>query len=303
MLLFVLLAWLLLSGRLRGPVTGGWVLMLAGVGYTWSAARNACSDSRQLQDTTHVKERIEGSVNLSFTELLVKYPIGNGLGGGGTSIPFFLQYLVKNPIGLENEFSRILLELGVPGLCLWAGFIGWTALKRPVRPRRPVAAGPPAHVVRGPGRVRHRLHRHGMLTAIPQSPLLFISIGFLVAPREEPRIAAAPLFPRRPATGEAAPHWPRPRPLRKALDEGLHGDRRFGDEGAGPGGRPGAGGSNDPAAAAEGLAADPPGRAVALSGAAVVPGLARHEGPLQADGPRRRLGGPPAAVHDDRFQP
>ena len=31
----------------------------------------------------------------------------------------------------------------------------------------------------------------GMLTAIPQSAILFISIGFLVAPHEGPRTAAA----------------------------------------------------------------------------------------------------------------
>ena len=48
------------------------------------------------------------------------------LGGGGTSIPYFLQDRVKDPVGMENEYGRILLETGIPGLMIWLIFIFWT---------------------------------------------------------------------------------------------------------------------------------------------------------------------------------
>jgi hypothetical protein len=182
---------LLLSGRLRfGPALALGVV-LAGVGYLISG------DARlqrftSLENTVSVKERIEGSVNMSFAELLMKYPIGNGLGGGGTSIPFFLHYLLKNPIGLENEYSRILLELGLPGLGLWAGFIGWTAWRRPAEPGDPWLLGRRLMWFGALAAFATGFIGTGMLTAIPQAALLFISIGFLAAPREARPAAAAP---------------------------------------------------------------------------------------------------------------
>src|SRR4029077_630072 len=67
-------------------------------------------------DSSFVVERVGGSVNRNFLEILFEYPMGNGLGGGGTSTPYFLQGLVRNPIGIENEYGRILAEQGVIGL-------------------------------------------------------------------------------------------------------------------------------------------------------------------------------------------
>jgi hypothetical protein len=74
-----------------------------------------------------VKERIVGSVNMGFFELAAQYPFGNGLGGGGSSIPYFLQGLIRNPVSMENEYARIMLEQGIFGLCLWIAFIIWLA--------------------------------------------------------------------------------------------------------------------------------------------------------------------------------
>ena len=185
-LLAVLFGALLLSGRLRFGPAAALAAVLAGVGYLVSGEARL-QRFVSLENSSYVKERIEGSVNMSFTELLVKYPIGNGLGGGGTSIPFFLQYLVKNPIGLENEFSRILLELGLPGLGLWAAFIAWTAWRRPTGPGDPWLLGRRLMWCGALAGFATAFLGTGMLTAIPQSALLFISIGFLVAPREGPR--------------------------------------------------------------------------------------------------------------------
>jgi hypothetical protein len=79
-----------------------------------------------LQDTQMVESRFSTSVNESFVDALHDYPMGNGLGGGGTSIPYFLQDRVKDSVAMENEYGRILLETGIPGLLIWLIFIFWT---------------------------------------------------------------------------------------------------------------------------------------------------------------------------------
>jgi hypothetical protein len=58
----------------------------------------------------------------------MKYPMGNGLGGGGTSIPYFLRDRLRDPVSMENEYARIMLEQGIPGLLAWLAFIGWVLL-------------------------------------------------------------------------------------------------------------------------------------------------------------------------------
>jgi hypothetical protein len=84
-----------------------------------------------LQDTDYVVRRIHGSINENFISVAIEYPMGNGLGGGGTSLPYFLQDRLKNPIVLENEYARIMAEQGIPGLLLWLGFIIWLATRPP----------------------------------------------------------------------------------------------------------------------------------------------------------------------------
>ena len=152
--------------------------------------------------TDYVKERIHGSVNESFLDALWKYPLGNGLGGGGTSIPYFLQDRLKNPVGIENEYGRVLLEVGIPGLCLWVAFI--------------VAAiggaqGDPA----GPWKVGWRLAwvtlvlyfgtafiGTGLLTAIPGTALLLFMTGWMCVPKPKPvRVRAHSTAWARAATG------------------------------------------------------------------------------------------------------
>jgi len=61
---------------------------------------------------------------------LVEYPMGNGLGGGGTSIPYFLASQVNRPVEVESEYGRILLEQGIIGLLLWIAFIVWFVFNR-----------------------------------------------------------------------------------------------------------------------------------------------------------------------------
>jgi hypothetical protein len=87
---------------------------------------------KSLDDTDYVSERIAGSVNRGFWEILVEYPMGNGLGGGGTSLPYFLQGQVRNPVAMENEYARILAEQGLIGLLLWLAFLAWFLQRRKV---------------------------------------------------------------------------------------------------------------------------------------------------------------------------
>jgi hypothetical protein len=142
-----------------------------------------------LEDTDYVVRRIHGSINLNFLSLAFDYPMGNGLGGGGTSLPYFLQERVKEPIVLENEYARLLAELGIPGLALWIGFIIWLAMRPAGRRSSPWYKG----------RSLARLFclfsfataplGLGMLDATPSTAMLLMFAGWFAAP--EPTFGTA----------------------------------------------------------------------------------------------------------------
>jgi hypothetical protein len=130
-----------------------------------------------------VEGRVHGSVNESFIEALMSYPLGNGLGGGGTSMPYFLESRLKNPVGIEGEYARLLLELGIPGLLLWVAFLA-----------RAIGSAPSERA--GPWRIGWRLSRvtvalyfgtgligSGLLTAIPCTSMLLFMTGWMCAPK------------------------------------------------------------------------------------------------------------------------
>jgi hypothetical protein len=141
----------------------------------------------RLQRFTHldadfVENRVHASANASFLDALVDYPLGNGL-GSATSMPYFLQKHVKKGVAIENEYGRILLETGIPGLCLWVAFIVSTLI------------GAPSERA-GPWRVGWRLARAtvaiffatafigaGLLIAIPAACMLLFMTGWLCAPK------------------------------------------------------------------------------------------------------------------------
>jgi hypothetical protein len=79
-----------------------------------------------LEDSGQVSERLQGSANDSFLELVAEYPLGAGMGSSvGTSVPFFLADRAPKPIGLENEYCRILVDQGWVGLSIWLLFLFW----------------------------------------------------------------------------------------------------------------------------------------------------------------------------------
>jgi len=135
---------------------------------------------KSLGDTEAVADRIAGSVNRGFWEILVEYPMGNGLGGGGTSIPYFLYGQVRNPIGMENEYARILCEQGIIGLLLWVAFALWFLSRAKVAFR----AGPWSNS----RRMAWSLAAFslctawiglGLLTSIPHSATLLLGMGWV----------------------------------------------------------------------------------------------------------------------------
>jgi hypothetical protein len=122
-------------------------------------------------------------MNRGFFEILLEYPMGNGMGGGGTSIPYFLHGQVRNPIGLENEYARILCEQGIIGLLLWICFVGWFIFRAPVA----FAKGRWVNGRRGAWcyaaiSMLTALSGIGLLTAIPQSALMLLGVGWVTTP-------------------------------------------------------------------------------------------------------------------------
>ncbi|HLW71092.1 MAG TPA: O-antigen ligase family protein [Candidatus Binataceae bacterium] len=128
-----------------------------------------------------VAARLQRSVNESFIELVEEYPLGNGLGGGGTSIPHFLQPLVKDPIGLENEYARIVAEQGLPGLALWLGFFGWVLMRAAPHRRDPWAAGRRLAWLFCAISFAAAVVGTGLLNAIPQTATLLMFAGWTAA--------------------------------------------------------------------------------------------------------------------------
>jgi hypothetical protein len=165
---------------------------------------------KSLSDTDYVEDRISGSVNRGFFEILLEYPMGNGLGGGGTSIPYFLQGQVRNPIGMENEYARILSEQGVIGLLLWMGFIAWFLSRFKVA----LAKGPWSSCRRLVwclsifGLVTGAIGT-GMLTAIPETAIMLLGIGWtstsMLGETREKRLAGI-----KPAGWQPSPYRPVP---------------------------------------------------------------------------------------------
>ncbi len=198
-MLFVLGLAATFSGRIRNFPWFGWVALLAVVG-TLVAISPRMQRFVTLDNTGYLKKRVSSSINANFFELAAEYPLGNGLGGGGTSMPYFLASELRNPIVIENEYARIMLEQGVPGLALWLAFIFWV-LTRPL-PRKT----DPWYLGKWLARVTVAYcfmvapTGLGTLTLIPGTALIMLFAGWIATPNVTPagtRIARrdAPIQP------------------------------------------------------------------------------------------------------------
>lgn len=78
-----------------------------------------------LQDPELLVGRVYASNNEGVYEIATKYPLGGGMGAGAPSVPFFLADRAPVVPLAENEFVRIIMDLGWPGLGFWLGFLVW----------------------------------------------------------------------------------------------------------------------------------------------------------------------------------
>ena len=130
-----------------------------------------------LFDSEFVSTRITASIDLPVVEAALEYPFGVGIGGGGTSIPYFLQDQILEPVAAENEYVRLMLEEGVLGLGLWIIFILWLLTRQSAMTLEV-----------GPGRKLARFVAlsyfafaslgTGMLTSVPHSVLMLAAAGW-----------------------------------------------------------------------------------------------------------------------------
>lgn len=156
----------------------GWLILLCGIGWMASGDQRL-QRFMELRDTDSVVERISWSVNMDFFEIAAKYPFGNGLGGGGTSIPYFLQGRIINPVMMENEYARIMLEQGILGLLMWIAFILWLLTRRDQNPSESWYLGRRLALVSCAFFFVSALTGTGLLTSIPQSSLFLLLIGWV----------------------------------------------------------------------------------------------------------------------------
>jgi hypothetical protein len=139
-----------------------------------------------LQDSNYLSQRVGGSVNAGFLDLLVEYPFGNGLGGGGTSLPYFLENRVRHRVVMENEYARILLEQTCIGLCIWIAFILWFVFRRFSAIARTWDLTEQLSWAAVCAYFGTALIGIGLLTSIPQSMLLFLCMGSVTSWRMAP---------------------------------------------------------------------------------------------------------------------
>jgi hypothetical protein len=189
-MVLVLLVFLLFA-KMRPAVRLTFVLAMVAIG--WVVAQ----DPRFQRFTTLtsfdvVTNRLAGSVNSSLISATLAYPLGNGLGGGGTSLPYFLAQRLRHPVIIESEYARIVLETGLPGLLIWLAFIAWLMTRFSSSPDDPWrAARTMTWVVTGVYFVTGVLGI-GLLSAIPYTPLFLMGAGWIaVAPQLVVRARAA----------------------------------------------------------------------------------------------------------------
>ncbi|MGH9311082.1 MAG: hypothetical protein ACRD1U_17020 [Vicinamibacterales bacterium] len=198
LMLFALVLTTVFTGRLPGAYRFRWLILLIAVGYLVGGDERL-QRFRTLQDPEFLAERLTGSVNLSFFELLGRFPLGNGLGGGGTSVPYFLQDRIRNVVVMENEYARILLELGIPGLFMWTAFIGWVFTRGYVRRTDMFYFGRRLAYVACACGFATGLIGLGLFTSVPMTTLLLLLAGWIVVPEVAFAPSPAPSLRTHPA--------------------------------------------------------------------------------------------------------
>ena len=193
LILFALILTSIFTGRMKGAYRFRWLILLALLAYAVGGDERL-QRFRSLQDPEFIAQRIGDSVNVSFLELIRNYPLGNGLGGGGTSVPYFLQDRIRNVVVMENEYARILLELGIPGLLMWVLFIGWVFTRGEIRKTDMFYFGRRLAMVAVAGTFATGLIGTGLFTSVPSTAIVLLLTGWIVVPEVRFAPVANPAF-------------------------------------------------------------------------------------------------------------
>jgi hypothetical protein len=180
-LLFALAFVVVFSSHVKVIHKVRWLLVALVVAYVVSG-QERLQRFLTLRDSSYVTERIAGSVNLGIADVAMQYPLGNGLGGGGTSIPYFLQDRVRNVVAIENEYARILLEQGIPGLLVWMAFLCWVFTRQANPPGQAWFLARRLGWAWCVGAFATGLLGTGLLTSIPATALLLLTVGWIAVP-------------------------------------------------------------------------------------------------------------------------
>jgi hypothetical protein len=136
-----------------------------------------------LQDRSMVSERIGESVNDTFFDVVSQHPLGRGLADGGTSVPYFLREGRDSGTIIENEYARIALEQGLPGLVVWLLFIVWVLSRRPGRVKDSWLLSRRLVWVACASMFAAGMLGMGMFAAVPQTVLMLLIIGWTTTAR------------------------------------------------------------------------------------------------------------------------
>ena len=193
----LLVAVVTFSGRLSGEQWVRWVAAVALVGYV-VAGEERLQRFTTLQDTDYIADRWAGSVNDNFFEAIYAHPLGNGLAGGGTSVPYFLRGN-QSPLLMENEYARIGIEQGLPGLTLWLAFLAWMFCRWPARGVGGWGLGRLLAWVCCGVFFFTGLTGTGLLSSVPQTVIMLVLMGwFVAAPAQRALASHAAAFVPRP---------------------------------------------------------------------------------------------------------
>jgi hypothetical protein len=157
----------------------GWLALLLGLGIL--VAHSPRLQRFRTLDAQFVGERASMSANSRFFTLVADYPLGIGLGAGGSVLPEFLQARIGHAPNLENEYSRILLEEGIPGLLTWIAFLFWVLFRKPVKPWEEWVLARKLAWFTCLLYFATAWTGIGLLVSIPGSALLFLMTGWIVA--------------------------------------------------------------------------------------------------------------------------
>lgn len=136
-----------------------------------------------LSDPDAIVERTHGSLHEGTIGIFANYPLGAGLGAGAPSIPYFLQDRAPPSVMVENEFARLVIDIGWIGLIMWVALLLWL-YSRPLPPPAKTSLGWTALFARGMTLAAWAsgMIGIGMLVAVPASGLLLIMMGLVAQP-------------------------------------------------------------------------------------------------------------------------